>query len=81
VVKEYERAIILRLGENDSLNPEGPGLIFFLPCIDDVHIVDQRIINYKIPPQEVGRRRGVPIGSVIKQRKWKEKKKHQNKIS
>ena len=34
-------------------NPRGPGLVFNLPCIDSLYVVDLRTINFDINPQEI----------------------------
>ncbi|KAG7476553.1 hypothetical protein MATL_G00084160 [Megalops atlanticus] len=52
-VKEYERAIIFRLGRILRGGARGPGLFFVLPCTDSVINVDMRTITFDIPPQEV----------------------------
>ena len=41
-VKEYERAVILRLGRVKKGGAVGPGLFFVLPCLDDIVTVDLR---------------------------------------
>ena len=51
-MKEYERAVILRLGRLTSKRAKGPGLFFILPCIDSVSVVDLRTITFDVPPQE-----------------------------
>ncbi|XP_028827256.1 stomatin [Denticeps clupeoides] len=53
IVKEYERAIIFRLGRIIHGGPKGPGLFFILPCTDSFINVDMRTITFDIPPQEV----------------------------
>jgi erythrocyte band 7 integral membrane protein len=52
-VKEYERAVIFRLGRITSKRAKGPGLFFVLPCVDTVQKVDLRIVTIDIPPQEI----------------------------
>jgi erythrocyte band 7 integral membrane protein len=52
-VKEYERAVIFRLGRNLSGGAKGPGLFFILPCIDNIITVDLRTITFDVPPQEI----------------------------
>ncbi|KAH8242573.1 hypothetical protein KR032_000144, partial [Drosophila birchii] len=52
IVPEYIRLIILRLGRLRK-GAKGPGLVFYLPCIDDVQAVDMRTDVYKVFPQEV----------------------------
>lgn len=53
IVKEYERAIIFRLGRIVRGGAKGPGLFFILPCTDSFINVDMRTITFDIPPQEV----------------------------
>ncbi|KAG5272832.1 hypothetical protein AALO_G00169790 [Alosa alosa] len=53
IVKEYERAIIFRLGRILKGGAKGPGLFFVLPCTDTFIKVDMRTISFDIPPQEV----------------------------
>ncbi|CAH0626939.1 unnamed protein product [Chrysodeixis includens] len=51
-VRQFERAIILRNGKVLKNKYFGPGLVFFLPCVDSVKYSDLRIICYAVPPQE-----------------------------
>ncbi|MEE6505060.1 hypothetical protein FKM82_005430 [Ascaphus truei] len=53
IVKEYERAIIFRLGRILRGGAKGPGLFFVLPCTDNFIKVDIRTISFDIPPQEI----------------------------
>nr|XP_033805244.1 stomatin-like protein 3 isoform X2 [Geotrypetes seraphini] len=53
IIKEYERAVIFRLGRIVSGKARGPGLIFILPCTDTFVKVDLRVISFAIPPQEI----------------------------
>eukprot|EP00066_Takifugu_rubripes_P017685 XP_011606951.1 PREDICTED: erythrocyte band 7 integral membrane protein-like isoform X2 [Takifugu rubripes] len=53
IVKEYERAVIFRLGRITDRKPKGPGLFFVLPCTDSFVKVDLRTISFDIPPQEI----------------------------
>ncbi|KAJ6636103.1 Band 7 protein [Pseudolycoriella hygida] len=53
VVKEYERAVIFRLGRLMKGGAKGPGIFFILPCIDAYARVDLRTRTYDVPPQEV----------------------------
>nr|XP_022907567.1 uncharacterized protein LOC111419049 isoform X2 [Onthophagus taurus] len=52
-IKEYQRAVILRMGRLNKTELRGPGLIFFLFCIDEVNVIDIRTITLNIPPQSV----------------------------
>ncbi|XP_040196304.1 stomatin-like protein 3 isoform X2 [Rana temporaria] len=53
IIKEYERAVVFRLGRITSGKPSGPGLMFILPCTDTFIKVDLRVISFAIPPQEI----------------------------
>jgi erythrocyte band 7 integral membrane protein len=53
IVKEYERAVIYRLGRNLSGGAKGPGLFLILPCVDNIITVDLRTITFDVPPQEI----------------------------
>jgi len=53
IVKEYERAVIMRLGRILPGGAKGPGLFFILPCIDDIVNVDLRTVTFDVPPQEI----------------------------
>uniref|UniRef100_A0A8C7T0X4 Stomatin (EPB72)-like 3a n=1 Tax=Oncorhynchus mykiss TaxID=8022 RepID=A0A8C7T0X4_ONCMY len=53
IVKEYERAVIFRLGRIADKKPKGPGIFFVLPCTDTFVKVDLRTVSFDIPPQEI----------------------------
>ncbi|XP_029474328.1 podocin isoform X2 [Rhinatrema bivittatum] len=53
IVWEYERAVIFRLGRLLPGRARGPGLFFFLPCLDSYHKVDLRLKTIEIPFHEV----------------------------
>ena len=36
IVREYERAVLFRLGRLKKKETVGPGLFFILPCLDEV---------------------------------------------
>ena len=58
ILREYERAVVFRLGR---LRPiAGPGPVILLPLIDRMVRVDLRTITLTIPPQEVITRDNVP---------------------
>ena len=58
VVREYERAIVFRLGR--LLPVKGPGLVMLIPLADRMVRVDLRIVTLTVPPQEVITRDNVP---------------------
>ncbi|GBC75612.1 Modulator of FtsH protease HflC [archaeon HR06] len=51
VTREYERAVVFRLGR--LLGAKGPGVIFIIPIIDRTRIVDLRVVTLDIPKQRV----------------------------
>lgn len=53
VVAQYEKAVILRLGCIKKGGAAGPGLFTFLPCVDEIHVVDMRTVSFDVPPQEI----------------------------
>ena len=58
VLREYERAVVFRLGR--LLGEKGPGLILLIPVIDRMVRVDLRTIVHDIPPQDLITRDNVP---------------------
>jgi regulator of protease activity HflC (stomatin/prohibitin superfamily) len=50
VVKEYERAVIFRLGNFKGV--KGPGLFYKVPMFDSMRKVDLRVVTAVVPPQE-----------------------------
>jgi regulator of protease activity HflC (stomatin/prohibitin superfamily) len=60
VLKQYERAVIFRLGRVED-DARGPGLIVFVPFVDRVHRVSLRIITMPIQSQGIITRDNVSI--------------------
>ena len=60
VIREYERAIVFRLGRLFP-EPKGPGLFILIPIVDRMVRVDLRTITLNIPPQEVITKDNVPV--------------------
>jgi regulator of protease activity HflC (stomatin/prohibitin superfamily) len=58
VLREYERAVVFRLGR--LLGEKGPGLILLIPGIDRMVRVDLRTVTLDIPPQNLITRDNVP---------------------
>jgi regulator of protease activity HflC (stomatin/prohibitin superfamily) len=50
IAKEYERAIIFRLGRYESVR--GPGLFIVLPFLESHEVVDMRTVTVDVEPQE-----------------------------
>src|SRR6059058_5606654 len=59
VAREYERAIVFRLGRLFP-EPKGPGLFILIPIVDRMVKVDLRTITLNIPPQDVITKDNVP---------------------
>ncbi|OPJ67178.1 stomatin-like protein 3 [Patagioenas fasciata] len=53
IIREYERAVVFRLGRIVSKKAKGPGLVLILPCTDTFVKVDLRTVTCNIPPQEI----------------------------
>ena len=51
IVKEYERAVIFRLGR--LLGAKGPGIFIILPIFDQLKVVDLRLVTLDIPKQRI----------------------------
>lgn len=52
ILKEYERAVIFRLGHLAGV--KGPGIVFLIPLgIDKMQRVSLRVITMDIPPQDI----------------------------
>jgi regulator of protease activity HflC (stomatin/prohibitin superfamily) len=58
VLREYERAVVFRLGR--LMHVRGPGLILLVPGIDRMVRVSLRTITLNVPPQDVITRDNVP---------------------
>jgi regulator of protease activity HflC (stomatin/prohibitin superfamily) len=59
VLREYERAVVFRLGR--VINQKGPGLVLLIPAIDRMVRVSLRTITLRIPHQDVITRDNVPV--------------------
>lgn len=51
ILREYERAVVFRLGKYQST--KGPGLIVLIPFIDKIERVDLRVLTINVDKQEV----------------------------
>lgn len=65
VIKDYEKAVIFRLGK--LLPPKGPGVVFINPCIDVWTRVDTRARAFSVPPQQIRTSDGglVSVGAEV----------------
>jgi regulator of protease activity HflC (stomatin/prohibitin superfamily) len=59
VLREYERAVIFRLGR--VIDKKGPGLVFLTPAVDRMVRVSLRTVTLNVPPQDVITRDNVPV--------------------
>jgi regulator of protease activity HflC (stomatin/prohibitin superfamily) len=50
IVKEYERGVIFRLGRIQAA--KGPGLFWIIPIVDQMILVDLRVVTLDVPTQE-----------------------------
>lgn len=60
IVREYERAVIFRLGR--LLGAKGPGLFFIVPFVDNFIKIDLRVTTVDIPEQQVITKDNVTVG-------------------
>ncbi|RLG80926.1 MAG: slipin family protein [Thermoprotei archaeon] len=60
IVREYERAVIFRLGR--LLGAKGPGLFFIIPFVDNLVKVDLRITAVDVPEQQIITKDNVTVG-------------------
>jgi regulator of protease activity HflC (stomatin/prohibitin superfamily) len=56
---QWERGVVLRLGKYSTT--KGPGLFVIIPMIDQVRMVDTRVLAVNIPKQQVITRDNVPV--------------------
>ena len=59
VLREYERAVVFRLGRVIAM--KGPGLVLLTPAIDRMVRVSLRTVTLNVPPQDVITRDNVPV--------------------
>jgi regulator of protease activity HflC (stomatin/prohibitin superfamily) len=59
ILREYERAVVFRLGK--FLSVKGPGFILLIPFIDRIERVDLRVLTINVERQEVITRDNVTV--------------------
>ena len=59
ILKEYERAVIFRLGR--MVTPRGPGITYVIPLVEKMLRIDLRTVTMDIPPQDVISRDNVSV--------------------
>jgi regulator of protease activity HflC (stomatin/prohibitin superfamily) len=56
---QWEKAVVFRLGKFQAI--KGPGLFLIIPLIDQLRMVDTRVLAVNIPKQQVITRDNVPV--------------------
>lgn len=56
---QWEKAVVFRLGKFHQI--KGPGLFLVIPLIDQVKMIDMRVLTMDIPAQQVITRDNVPV--------------------
>ncbi|MDA0139071.1 slipin family protein [Solirubrobacter sp. CPCC 204708] len=59
VLREYERAVVFRLGR--VIDTKGPGLVLLVPAIDRMVRISLRTVTLNVPPQDVITHDNVPV--------------------
>jgi regulator of protease activity HflC (stomatin/prohibitin superfamily) len=59
VIREYERAVVLRLGR--LVDARGPGIIYVVPFVEQMYKLDLRTITLDVPSQDVITRDNVSV--------------------
>jgi len=59
IIKEYERAVIFRLGR--LVKARGPGITYVIPFVEKMMRVELRTVTMDVPPQDVITRDNVSI--------------------
>ncbi len=59
IIREYERAVVFRLGR--LIGAKGPGLILIVPFVDNLMKVDLRVVTVDVPKQEIITRDNVSV--------------------
>ena len=59
ILKEYERAVVFRLGR--MVGARGPGITYIIPGIEKMVKMDLRTVTMDIPPQDVITRDNVSV--------------------
>src|SRR3989338_9658557 len=58
IAAQWEKAVVFRLGKYSSI--AGPGMFFIVPMIDEIRMVDTRVLTMDIPKQQVITKDNVP---------------------
>jgi regulator of protease activity HflC (stomatin/prohibitin superfamily) len=58
ILREYERAVVFRLG--NLIGAKGPGLVLLIPFVDRMVKIDLRVVTIDVAKQEIMTRDNVP---------------------
>ena len=59
ILREYQRAVIFRLGR--MMPPRGPGITYVIPLVEKMVRLDLRTVTMDVPPQDVITRDNVSV--------------------
>lgn len=59
IAAQWEKAVVLRLGEFAGI--KGPGLFYIIPLVDEIRMIDTRVLTMDIPKQQVITKDNVPV--------------------
>ena len=59
ILREYERAVVFRLGR--LVASRGPGLVLIIPVVEQMRRIDLRTVTMDVPPQDVITRDNVSV--------------------
>jgi regulator of protease activity HflC (stomatin/prohibitin superfamily) len=59
IAAQWERAVVFRLGKFHCM--KGPGLFMIVPLVDQIRMVDTRVLTVNFPHQQVITRDNVPV--------------------
>ena len=59
IAAQWEKGVVFRLGKYSSI--KGPGMFFIIPMIDEIRLIDTRILTMDIPKQQVITKDNVPV--------------------
>jgi len=59
IAAQWEKAVVFRLGKYNAI--KGPGVFFIVPMVDEIRIIDTRILTMDIPKQQMITKDNVPV--------------------
>ncbi len=60
-VQQYQRAVVFRFGKLKKGGARGPGILLVNPFLDQVQLVDLRVLSFNVPSQEILSRDSVTV--------------------